>query len=195
MDSKEKDYKPRPGSKVSAALEVMKSGPVAVAALASVIQCPENNVSTVLFQALKNDLVVKVFDAAGVQHFMSGESELPEGFRFVRGIVTKQAPDPNDPFGLAGKRQAPPAGPAANRPPADAAPAAKPAAPAAQPTAPAGATTMDTSGAVRPAAGIFVAALFSTGELMIQVGDDQVFLSREHQRELRQYCARFESAQ
>ena len=43
-----------------------------------------------------------------------------------------------------------------------------------------------------PAAAEFVAALFSTGELVISVGADSVRLSREHQQLLAQFVCRFE---
>jgi hypothetical protein len=110
-------------------------------------------------------LVIRVNDAAGVPHYALPSLELPPGFTRVEPEVNLPV-DSKDPFGLASKRGG--AGGAE------------------------GDNAQQVGRPVVPASRKFLAALFSTGELMIQVGDDQVFLSRDHQVELRQYCARFE---
>lgn len=172
MDNKaNSSYTPRPGSKVSAALETMAKGPVLADVLAATMDCPINNVSSLLFQALKNDVVVKVTDSSGSLHFALVEMEMPAGFSLYEpGSSTrlKKLVDPADPFGLVAKRTAP----------------ALALAPAPERPIPAPAASQD-------AAAQFVVALFSTGELMISVGADTVRLCPEHQRLLQKYVARF----
>lgn len=181
MQATEGLYTPRAGSKVSLALKQLEHGPATDAQLALAMECEESSVSALMHKAKENGLVVRAFSAAGILHYALASIELPPGFS-SKG-AQRLSVDPKDPFGLAARCSGGAAGVGegtGGQPPKAEEPAAA-------------AAGQDTSARpIASARGPFLAALFSTGELMIQVGDDQVFLNPDHQRQLQQYCARFE---
>lgn len=217
-------YTPRPGSKTESAILAMNDGPVPTAQLAAIMACGSASVGAGLGSALKGGLVMRVVDEAQNMHFALTSMCLPEGFAVWKtkdshtpaggAALSGRRADPADPFGLVAKRTAPkPAGgididAAGQRqkepaqvpkapPTAFAKPLAAPARPAAVPQV---AIAVKISGPAVPGdvkeiADDFVAAVFSTGELMIRVGKDEVRLSPVHQRKLEQFVSRFEESQ
>lgn len=177
MEETEARYTPRAGSKVALGIEQLAHGPATNAQLALAMDCEEVNIGALLQKAKDAGAVIRVNDAQGVLHWALASAELPPGF-VRKGISAIEAADP---FGLAAKRNGA-GGDAQGTMDADKSGSQELAAPG---------THVDPARPIAPARGPFLAALFSTGELMIQVGDDQIFLGRDHQRQLQQYCARF----
>lgn len=123
--------------------------------------------------------------------------------------------DPGDPFGLVAKKATPalfggvdidaaaqqqreePAQVRMAPPTAFAKPPATPARPVAAPLVDIAVKISDAAvpGTANEIADDFVAAVFSTGELMIRVGKDEVRLTPVHQRKLEQFVSRFEESQ
>ncbi|MFZ3286231.1 MAG: hypothetical protein WA191_05230 [Telluria sp.] len=194
MQSNNSEYSPRPGSKISAAIQALLDGPMPTDALANAMRSPSNSISQMLKAPMEHGLIVKVQDNTGLLHYACAGMSLDDKFMPYAGRAGTMSPEtvvppraavnPADPFGLVAKQatQRPAArksrsAPATSTPQAHRAANVKPLPPAAVP-----------SNEEVP----FVAALFSTGDLMIKVGEDTVMLSRSHQVQLRQYVARFE---
>lgn len=194
MQSKNSEYSPRPGSKISVAIQALLDGPMSSDALSNAMRSPSNSISQMLKAPVEHGLIVKVQDNTGLLHYAC--AGMPIDDKFIpymgctgaaldgRAVPLRAVVNPADPFGLVAKQatQRPAAresrsASATSTPHAHRAANVKPLPPAAAP-----------SNDEVP----FVAALFSTGELMIKVGEDMVMLSRSHQVQLRQYVARFE---
>ncbi|MES2126683.1 MAG: hypothetical protein V4463_05370 [Pseudomonadota bacterium] len=198
-------YTPQPGSKISAAIQALLDGPMTAIALGNVMTAPANSVPQMLVKPIKEGMIIKLQDKTGLLHFSLPGMAVDESFTAWTSVErAPKAPKPPpraaeaaapfkvdaaDPFGLVAARAG-----VAKRSPEGAA-ASVFSAPTADQVkhfanrAPVPKTPPPTSDPFTTSP--FVAALFSTGDLLIQVGEASVRLSREHQEQLQQYVSRF----
>jgi len=193
-------YTPRPGSKVSLAIQALLDGPMTSEGLAAVMSSPTNSVRGMLYAPVERGLLLRVQDATGLLHYALAGMAIDEQFTPYQGrepsevrkpvspILYPQARmnvDPADPFGLVAKKSEQPAVPApAAAPVLTLAPKPKEEAPVPEPVA------APIPLAAPVTCNLFEAAVFSSGDLLISVGIVSVRLTPEHQRQLNDFMSR-----
>jgi hypothetical protein len=213
MDADTKAFSPRPGSKVSLAVQALLDGPMNTEALAGVMDSPSNSVRGMLSIPVERGLLVKVQDSTGMLHYALTGMSIDEQFVPYKGRAPGEAKlplspvlypqaktnvNPADPFGLLARSKAP--ADVGVRPAAalsvvkdearseiqeEKMPAPRePVIPPAAAPAPAAAPIT-----LAPAAGSFEAAAFLSGDLVITVDGVSVRLTPAHQLQLDGFLA------
>jgi predicted transcriptional regulator len=91
MKKQSHQYSPRPGSKIAAAIDAVRNGPMTPRELAKVLQRDSSAINTLLLRALTHAAIIKVKDPRGRLYFATPDTVLDQQYTVVGKDETEAA--------------------------------------------------------------------------------------------------------